>query len=202
MFDIYKKIKIRIKFFNENRKYPNCEIRTKLIAYNAKIGNRVALAEYTDIRENVQIGDYSYVNRGTIVFSGIIGKFCSIGYNCSIGPMEHPLNRLSTSPFLYKRSWGCVEDDKWNEINNPPVIGNDVWIGNNIVVLQGVNISDGAVIAAGAVVTNNVPAYAIVGGVPAKVIKYRFSGEKIQELLSSKWYGKPIDKIIKIANEF
>ena len=79
---------------------------------------------------------------------------------------------------------------------NPPVtIGNDVWIGWHAIIMPGVTIGDGAIVAAGAVVTHNVPAYAIVGGVPAKIIKMRFSGENIKKFLRIKWWDWPDEKI-------
>lgn len=83
-----------------------------------------------------------------------------------------------------------------------PIIGNDVWIGANAIILQGVTIGDGAIIAAGAVVTKDVPPYAIVGGVPAKVIKYRFSDEVILKLLQIKWWDKPEEWIIQKLEKF
>ena len=88
------------------------------------------------------------------------------------------------------------------ESKSAVVIGNDVWIGESARIMAGVHIGDGAVIAAGAVVTKDVAPYAIVGGVPAKVIKYRFSPEQIEELLKIEWWNWDEEKIRKHADEF
>jgi len=81
------------------------------------------------------------------------------------------------------------------DINKPVEIKNDVWIGANAVILSGVTVGNGAVIAAGAVVTKDVPDYAIVGGVPAKIIKYRFAQEEIEILNQIKWWDWPDEKL-------
>lgn len=108
-----------------------------------------------------------------------VGRYCSIASDAVIGPMNHPIDGLSSSFEL------CPP----RPIENPPVvIGNDVWVGAKAVVLSGVTIGDGAVVAAGAVVTKDVPPYAIVGGVPARVIKFRFSEDMIQRLQKTAWW--------------
>ena len=118
----------------------------------------------------VKIGKYSYMNSG-ILWSNIdIGRYCSIGYNVIIAPMEHPTQYLTTSDIFYKNTDYYKEDMK----EKRTIIGNDVWIGANAVIKRGVKVEDGAVIGAGAIVVDNIPAYSIVGGVPARLIKYRF----------------------------
>lgn len=147
-------------------------------------------------RLNCSVGFGTYCGQNVTVGSPDtkIGKFCSIAQNVIIGADEHPLDYLSTSPFFYVESLGYRKGV--SEVYEKPVrIGNDVWIGDNVFIKGGVVVEDGAVIAAGAVVVKNVPAYAIVGKVPAKIIKYRFPEETIQGLLETKWWDLPDEQI-------
>ena len=130
-----------------------------------------------------------------------IGKFCSIacGAKFLFNSANHTLSSLSTYPFpIFYEEWehGIWADKAWDN-KGDIVIGNDVWIGYEAVILAGVTIGDGAIIGARAVVTKDVPPYTIVGGVPAKPIRKRFSEETIAELLALKWWGLPPDKILE-----
>lgn len=124
----------------------------------------------------------------------IIGKFCSIacGVRFLFTSANHAMNSLSTYPFpLFFEEWGLDRKDITNSWYNKGdiIIGNDVWIGYEAVIMSGITIGDGAIIGTRAVVTKNVPPYTIVGGVPAKPIKKRFSEEKISSLLELKWWN-------------
>ena len=195
-----------LRLMQVKRRYPDAEIHTSYIAHTAKISSRCLLLSRVHIGSDVEIGEYSYVNKGTYILSGKVGKFCSIGYSVQIGMPEHPTNYLATSPRLY----GSVDGGDnifglppaWKDYKNPPTIGNDVWIGSNAIILQGVNVGDGAVVAAGAVVTKDVPPYAIVAGVPAKVIKKRFDSETVEFLLQWKWWDLPPDELKTHATLF
>ena len=181
------------------RKYPNNRIMSGSVSLDITLGKKCWLNYDVHVGRNVVINDCSYVNRGAIIGSGIIGKFCSIGAYSFIGLDEHPVEYFSTSPLAYGK------DFSWNSFSNPPIIGNDVWIGSTAVVLQGVNIGDGAIVGAGAIVTKDVPPYAVVVGNPAKIVKYRFPLAAREKLLEEKWWDLEDEKleefIEKIKNE-
>jgi len=142
------------------------------------------------VGKNVRIGKRTYMNSGYLHSNITIGRFCSIGYNVLVAPPNHPTNWLSTHPFQYNEDYGFSDQPRVFYDNDTTVIGNDVWIGANVIILRGVKICDGAVIAAGAVVTKDVEPYAIVGGIPAKVLKHRFPQQVIDRLVSLKWWDK------------
>ena len=153
--------------------------------------------------EVVAIGAYSYIMSARIRVKTYIGRYCSIARNVVIGEPNHPIDWLSTSPIQYNHldKWGWhssmkdfVAEDipknkEWKIFGKRVEIGNDVWIGDGVQILRGVNIGSGAIVAAGAVVTKYVPPYAIVGGVPAKIIRYRFNEETVAKLLELQWWN-------------
>lgn len=123
-----------------------------------------------------------------------IGNYCSIARQLRINNRNHPLDFKSTYPMFYNSKFGYCEKDLVSHI--PLEIGHDVWIGHNAIIMPHVkSIGTGAVIGAGAVVNKDIPPYAVVVGNPARVVRYRFSQEVIEELLASKWWEKTIDMI-------
>ena len=168
-----------------------------IIDNRSKISRKARLYAGTKAYASV-IDDYSYVGGNTTLLHAKIGKYCSIASNCHIGMAAHTIDELSTSPIFTEKyngtgaSW--VDSNLENPLS-PVVIVNDVWIGFGALIKGGVNIADGAVIGAGAVVTKDVPPYAVVGGVPARVIKYRFSVSEIQMHLKIKWWDIPENKL-------
>lgn len=172
------------------------------------------------VYKGCKVGRYTYGYEGLLSFypmASSIGRYCSINPTARIWN-NHSVDYITTHPFLdhplfyewevyesrrrYIYQYGkyfrnSVYENSPLRDNQEIVIGNDVWIGANVIILPGVKIGNGAIIAAGAVVARDIEPYAIVGGVPARLIKYRFSEEKIALLESSKWWDWPIEKIEK-----
>jgi acetyltransferase-like isoleucine patch superfamily enzyme len=167
------------------------------------------------IRCKVSIGAFTYFQTGSLESCKSIGRYCSIAGSVRVGDIEHPTDWLSTSPFQYNadrfgwhksaNDYVAKADRKDTFRKEPVVIGNDVWIGARAMILRGVTIGDGAIVAGGSVVTKDVAPYAVVGGIPAKVIKQRFDDDTVQRLLELRWWdyspndlnGVPFDDIDK-----
>ena len=162
----------------------NCTI------FNSSFGNNTAVYPRCSLSD-VRFGAYSYVNENSIMSGVTVGRFTSIAPHFICGYGDHPTNFITTSPVFYSTRRQCgisfTETNRYDE-KRQTIVGNDVWIGARVFVRDGVRIGSGALIAAGAVVTNDVPDYAIVGGVPAKLIRYRFADEVVRQLLEIKWW--------------
>lgn len=171
------------------------------------IGNRTVFL-------NSCIGYGSYVANDSFIRNTRIGKYCSIGKNVRIIDVTHPSSKfVSTSPSFFSlkpmNGLRLVKKQKFNEFvkispnkSDAVIIENDVWIGDGAQIIGGHFVGDGAIIGAGAVVTKDVPPYAVVGGIPAKVIKYRFSEIEIDFLLTLKWWDKGLEWIREYAEAF
>ena len=182
---------------NPNEKYP-------IAGYEKEI-----YVKPTIKNPNITVGDFTYIadsefeSHVTNFYPWsrdklIIGKFCQIagGVEFMMNDANHQMNAVSTYPFYTIKGWN-METPKAEDMpyKGDTVIGNDVWIGQNALILPGVHIGDGAIIGADSVVGSDVPAYTVVAGNPAKIIRKRFDGELIDLLEKFKWWDKEIDEI-------
>lgn len=162
-------------------------------------GNKIKVQNGTKIDKATEIGSHTYIGCYCYVTRAKIGRYVSIANNVSIGQGEHDLNKISTCSTFYKDAWGVLTEGEC-------VICDDAWIGVDAVILRNVRVGIGAVIAANAVVTSDVPDFAVVAGVPARIIKYRFSPNIIELILNSKWWHyDPVDAALiqeKLEMEF
>ena len=179
------------------------------IVLSAVVSLDCKLGEFVRIFSNARLGScnisrFCYIGSKCDFARTTIAPFTSIGSEVLSGLGTHPLNYVSTYPGFYSRNvsgskWFGIDTD-FKEIENKSVsIGADVWIGSRAIILGGVSIGHGAVIGAGAIVTKDVPPYAIVGGVPAKVIRYRFDSLVIKNLIDSQWWNLSEDLLREAA---
>jgi acetyltransferase-like isoleucine patch superfamily enzyme len=168
-----------------------CIIETDIEIFNSTLADFVGV-QAKCLLNHTRVGRYSYIARETQLNDVSIGAFASIGPQTLIGCGDHPSNFVSTAPVFYSTRRQCgtsfATADGFVE-RKPVVIGNDVWLGARVFVRDGVTIGDGAIVAAGSIVTKDVAPYAIVGGVPAKLIRLRFSDDEVKQLLALQWWN-------------
>lgn len=181
------------------RAEPGARIIRSSFAGAAVLGHNVRIGP------EVKAGAYLHVNRDGFVANAVLGNYCTFGARTSVNPYNHPHQWLSNHEFQYhENAFAFVEE--YREFKRLPYeqapgssdfvrIGSDVWIGHNANVMAGVTVEDGAVIAAGAVVTHDVPAFAIVAGLPARVVRYRFDEAIRKRLLAVKWWDLPFEAL-------
>ena len=185
-----------------------CEPNTRVYSSCRFEGNnRICRDSYIS---NSYFGFGSYAGIDASIISAKIGRFTSIGPHVRVTSGKHPtVGFASMHPAFYsirkQVGFTFVNTQKYDEGLDKTIytsIGSDVWIGDSAIIMEGVTIGDGAVVAAGSVVTKDVPSYAIVAGVPAKILKYRFNDVQRQNLLDIQWWNKDIGWIKKNAERF
>lgn len=192
-------------------------IHKSKISNHSIINKKTKINDYCNIHKHVniinsEIGLATFIGSNSYLPHSQIGKFCSISTNVKLILYTHPSKHfVSTHPAFYslanQSGIRFTNNQKFQEslidLNNISLkIGNDVWIGADVTILGNIEIGDGAIIGCGALVTKSVAPYSIVGGVPAKIIRYRFTNEQITILNSLKWWNKSINWIKSNANLF
>ena len=159
---------------------------TSFIPQQLILGEKLILEENISISASLSsIGKGTYIGCRTVIGNcKTIGNYCSISKDVKIGMSNHPLDLVSTSPRFYEKKYGLVSENLYDHTQvSGTIIEDDVLISSNVVILENVKIGRGAVVAAGAVVVSDVEPYSIVGGVPAKHIKYRFDQAEREKLM-------------------
>ncbi|WP_321471601.1 DapH/DapD/GlmU-related protein [Halarcobacter sp.] len=167
-------------------------IPNNAIIENSYFGKYTEVGQFSNILDST-LDDYSYISEYTQIYNTFIGKFSNIAAQVRINPGFHPYEMPCQHHFLYRKGmYGFGEDDKaffnFRKVQKV-IIGHDTWIGHGAVIMPGVKVGNGAIIGSNAVVTKDVPPYAIVAGVSAKILKYRFSKDIIDKLEEIAWWN-------------
>lgn len=181
------------------------------VGENSKLNN-VTFEEYNEIGiynfiENTDFGRFSYTGQFCFIQNTKVGRYVNIAASVRIGPTDHPMERPTLHHFTYRPqmySFDIEQEKEWfdHRASRVTTIGHDTWIGHGAIILPEITIGNGAVVGSGAIVTKDVPPYAIVVGVPAKIVRYRFDDETIDRLQKLKWWDWEIDKIKENYSDF
>ena len=174
------------------KKYPTCRFHP-----GVSIDDYSLLGKFNVIFKNVMInnsviGDHTFIQKDSFLNDADIGKFCSIAMGVQIGLAQHAMSHVSSHPAFYLLNTPLVKTFSKSDLFSTmrrTIIGHDVWIGQNAMIMSGVKVGTGAIIGAGCVVTKDVPDYAIVTGVPAKIARFRFEENIITGLVKTKWWN-------------
>jgi acetyltransferase-like isoleucine patch superfamily enzyme len=192
--------------------YYGCKYANKHLAigYMVRFSNCI-FGHYNTLYEgaqltNVSMGDFSYIANNAKIGNTEIGKFSCIGPDVLAGLGRHPSRDfVSIHPIFYsplrQAQITFVPTSFYDEFDKIK-IGNDVWIGARAIICDGLTIGDGVIVGAGALVTKDIPAYAVVGGVPAKILRYRFEPNEINFLQQYKWWDKDVDWLRENFDQF
>ena len=195
------------KYCNLKNSYigERCRIYKRARIYGSSLSGFNTVGTSSKLK-NVSLGVHSYVSKNTSLAEITVGKFCSIGPDVKNHLANHPTNVfVSTHPAFYSPNSptdSFSDQLRFNEYGENVTVGNDVWIGAESLLMDGIKIGNGAIVAARSVVTKDVPPYAIVGGTPARIIRYRFDDGMIELLDESQWWDWDLADIRNSAHLF
>jgi len=183
--------------------HPSCRIGNDAEVIRSVLGFRAAVAHHGSVRRSI-IGRHTSIGRFSKVNGSTIGAFCSISWDCTIGAHNDPwIGRKLNHYYPYEYSSSFLGrprlrgKESWRENNQFVLMGSDVWVGTGSLILDGVQIGDGSVIAAGSVVTQSVPPFTVVAGVPARPLRPRFDEKICEMIIRIRWWDWPDAKIEK-----
>jgi len=180
--------------------HPDCEVVNTTFGAYCELGSGSRV-------QNSEFLDYSYTDRATDIANATIGKFANIASYARVGPTDHPLHTASLHHFLYRSAdyWdGEAFDPEFfaHRTSRRARIGHDTWLGHNCIIKPEVTVGDGAVVASGAVVTKDVAPYAIVAGMPAKVIRHRQPPKVAERMIALAWWDWDHDRLRAALPDF
>lgn len=200
-------VKKMIKRFLVKKKFPSCMFYNNVyVDKYSSFGIQCVLFSDVSIINSV-IGKRTYVQKNSTIHNTSIGSYCSIASDVNIGLAEHPTNMISTSPVFYDNTqplefFFCNDKQSNYKTVSRTTIESDVWIGHGALIKSGITIGVGSVIGAGAVVVKDVAPYSIVGGCPAKHIKWRFEEVIRLQMIRSKWWDLSDMEIEKLSDYY
>lgn len=186
-----KELKIGKSFIYNSELGSNVSIGDRCNVFNSFLESQISIYSGSNVIDS-SVGKFTYIAGDSNLNLVKVGRFCSIGSHLLCGNGEHPTDFVSTHPVFFSNLQQCgisFTDNNLFEERKEVTIGNDVWIGARVFIRDGVKIGNGAIVGAGSVVVKDVPDYAIVGGIPAKVIRFRFTEDLIKRLQSIEWWN-------------